>query len=172
MTPRFEWTWGGPNLRASSAIRLYCNQRCVCTKDDTGPGNIVNGTTSLPVNAHWKLQIDPVIESIELMRQKALALHADALMITGGAELDGGFDQAAKNYDSIQILPPQNSTNPQAGTCGSDGKQFCPVQWNMTLLGPIPVVRRTPNTHEASSDGYTFAGENSERRTRANPLIV
>ena len=37
------------------------------------------------------------------------------------------------------VLPPQNGpSGSRSGTCGPDGKQFCPAPWPEKYLGPIP----------------------------------
>ena len=70
----------------------------------------------------------------------------------------------------MQILPPQPPSNrlspiPPAGTCGPDGKRFCPATWPTNILGPIPrapsnaTLIITDANPPAASHNFTTCGQ-------------
>lgn len=62
-------------------------------------------------------------------------MHTDGSIDYGrrGPLSKGIFDKIAS------VLPPQDGADgPTSGTCGADGKQFCPAPWLLAEFGPIP----------------------------------
>ena len=124
MTPRYDWTWNGGGFFATAAIRYYCWRRCVCTQNRGKD----NSTSKI-----WKFVTDfTLFQSIEGAVQS---------------------QQISNPQNTRQILPPQNVPNPPAGTCGSDGKQFCSLPWP-SEYGPIP--RSPPDTTDVIRPDPTF----------------
>lgn len=122
MTPRYEYTWGGPNFFLAASLRTYCYAHCWC--------NSVGNKTVTPKFTVW-----------QFLRNHELVMHTDGSIDYGKrSPLSQGI------YDKIAtVLPPQSggsgpsgSTNNAAGTCGADGKQFCPSTWPTEELDAIP----------------------------------
>ena len=125
MTPRIDWTWAGGNFFAAASIRFWCWQRCACSSNPTRD----NVTTDL-----W-LWLD----------NHELKLRSDnSLVDEAGSSSGVSFHSAANTSSysatssSLEILPPQNGAGSPSGTCGADGKQFCPQVWNTTYFGSVP----------------------------------
>ncbi|KAI9680489.1 MAG: hypothetical protein M1817_003929 [Caeruleum heppii] len=113
MTPRLDWTWD--NLRMSAAIRFHCWLHCRC-RSDSQP-------KSRPLSASWQL----------------LAKSSIVQLPDGSINLD--HNDPAGTSAMIPILSSgsgSEGTSPP-GTCGADGKQFCPMAWPTQLLGPKPI---------------------------------
>ena len=137
LTPRLDWTW--ENFYISASIRFYCWQRCACSNFPTR-----ENTTSQPSTTKlWNF-----------VRNHPLT-HKD----------DGSFVYRASASKEVQVLPPQNRLGTPAGTCGADGKQFCPAPWPTEILGPIPQtppgsteVLRTPGSRNMTLCGNRCSG--------------
>ena len=124
MTPRLDWTWGGGNFFASASIRSHCVRYCHCTSSSGSTTNVTY------LDNLWNF--------------------------VGGAQLairpSGQVDLlSAKNVPPKIILPAQNGPGSASGTCGADGKQFCPQKWPTSLLGPVP--RAPPNATDVVRPG-------------------
>ncbi|KAI9676494.1 MAG: hypothetical protein M1817_000652 [Caeruleum heppii] len=108
-TPRVDWTWN--NFLASASIRFHCRRFCRCKYpgEKTEPNN---------GNAVWQF----------------------ILGLSFISKWDGSTQVARSGTGEtlMQVLPPQSGAGPSAGTCGPDGKQFCPTPWPLEILGPIP----------------------------------
>lgn len=60
--------------------------------------------------------------------------HAFHAQSDGSINLELGGSQTSE----MQILPPQSGLKHPAGSCGSDGQQFCSKPWPKDVLGAIP----------------------------------
>ena len=120
MTPRYEYTWGGGNFGLAASLRTYCYAHCWCS-------SVGKEHTSRRKWIVW-----------QVLRNHQLILHSD-----------GSTDYGTRgplNKDVFRklgtVLPTQDASKGPgegtAGTCGSDGKQFCPTPWPLEQLGPIP----------------------------------
>jgi hypothetical protein len=129
MTPRVEWTWN--NFRASAAIRRHCRAFCRCH------GGQKKGSTRIdPSIKLWRFTDD--MEWLIGHSQDGSVKLLDASGSDGASfsvHTDSG--NTVSKY-SFTILPPQTN-GPVSGSCGADGKQFCPMPWPKDLLGPIPL---------------------------------
>lgn len=117
MTPRYEYTWGGGNFFLAASLRTYCYAHCYCTS--VGKARTRHKTYTL-----W-----------QFLRNHQLIAHGNGAMDYGKRRpLDTGVYQRI-----AQVFPPRAGAAPYAsGTCGVDGKQFCPAPWPEAQLGPIP----------------------------------
>jgi len=128
LTPRYEWTWGGPNFFASAAIRTWCRMRCTCKKDPSkqDPLKQMFGSTLWNIIASQNLAANP----------------------DGSMTLQGTDSQQSET----QILPAQPVANRlnhnAAGTCGPDKLQFCPSNWPTEILGDIKQMLTPSNATE------------------------
>ncbi|KAG6985282.1 hypothetical protein G7Y79_00131g102040 [Physcia stellaris] len=119
MTPRYEYTWGGGNFFLAASIRTYCYAHCYCN-------SVGKSKTSRRNFTVW-----------QMLRNHQLVLHGDGSIDYGTRRpLSRGV------YHKIaDILPAQDPKSGPgggtAGTCGADGKQFCPAPWPKEL-GAIP----------------------------------
>ena len=126
MTPRLEWTWGGGNFFAAASIRMHCVRYCRCT------GTAGNGTNLTYLGDLWSF-----IAGAQL-----------AVLPTGQIDILSG-----NSGSSMTVLPAQHGPGSPSGTCGGDGKQFCPQPWPTSGFGPVPrappnatdIVRPKPN---------------------------
>lgn len=146
LTPRHDWTFNGPNFFFAAAIRTYCWPLCACNGVPQKKGPAADVFNSVLWN---------------IVAGQSFAQHGDGSVTLGATDSQQG---------EMQILPPQPPSNrlsptPPAGTCGPDGKQFCPATWPTDLLGPIP--RAPPNATlivadanpPASSRNFTTCGQ-------------
>lgn len=119
MTPRYEYTWGGGNFFLSASLRTYCYAHCYCN-------SVGKQKTSRSKFVVW-----------QMLRNHELVSHSDGSMDYGkrGPLSKGLYEKIA------DVLPPQDPSSGAgggtAGTCGPDGKQFCPAPWPKEL-GEIP----------------------------------
>ena len=120
MTPRLDWTWGGGSFFEAASIRLWCWQRCACSTNPTYDNVTVN---------LWRW-----------LNNHALTTRPDGSVFDTTLLPSG--DPSTASSSSLSILPPQNRATSASGTCGADGKQFCPYPWNATYFGSAPP--RTP----------------------------
>jgi len=117
MTPRYEYRWRGPSFFLAASLRTYCYAHCWCN-------SVGRNKTATPKFTVW-----------QFLRNHQLVMHTDGSIDYGKrSPLSRGI------YDKIAtVLPPQSgSTQNTAGTCGPDGKQFCPSTWPTDVLGAIP----------------------------------
>ncbi len=117
MTPRYEYTWGGGNFFLAASIRTYCYAHCYCS-------SVGKNQTSRRNFTVW-----------QFLRTHQLVMHKDGSIDYGRrSKLSEGI------YNKLaSVLPPQDGAGgPTSGTCGADGKQFCPAPWPLTEFGPIP----------------------------------
>ncbi|KAI9673622.1 MAG: hypothetical protein M1817_002259 [Caeruleum heppii] len=115
LTPRLEWTWD--NLAASATIRRLCHQYCYCTNVPAARWD--NGT----LNAVWNF-----LEDVAIVPRQDQSV--DIVAGSGAAQT------------TIRVLPaasPEGGSQ-AAGTCGDDGRQFCPMPWPSDVLGPKPTA--------------------------------
>lgn len=135
MTPQWNWTLGGSNVFAALSIRYHCSRYCRCK-------NPVNATlTNSTVRAPYALGLRVRPTSMQPV-WNVLMDGAVSFQIT---ELsDGSLEYQARSADgpshSKQILPPQTGPGSPSGTCGADGRQFCPAQWPAEYVGQPPVA--------------------------------
>jgi len=128
LTPRHEWTWGGPNFFASAAIRTWCRMRCRCKKSPskTDPLKQLLGSTVWNIIASQNIAANP----------------------DGSMTIQGTNSQQSEQ----QVLPAQPGANRlhgiAAGTCGPDKLQFCPSTWPTEILGDIKQMLTPPNATE------------------------
>ena len=117
MTPRYEYTWGGGNFFLAASLRTYCYTHCYCSS--MGKTN----TNRLPKLPIW-----------QFLRNNQLLMHKD-----GSIDYGKRLPMPSRIFRKIAtVLPPQDGPDgPTSGTCGADGKQFCPAPWPANL-GPIP----------------------------------
>lgn len=117
MTSRYEYTWGGGNFFLSALIRTYCYAHCYCN-------SVGKARTSRSRFTAW-----------QFLRNHQLVLHGD-----GSIDYGKRSPMSEGIYDKIaSVLPPQDGAGgPTSGTCGVDGKQFCPAPWPLAEFGPIP----------------------------------
>lgn len=155
MTPRYEYTWGGQytpehgsplwalssprrvpypsvyprlerltpifatggNFLLSASLRTYCYAHCYCTS--VGKKNTRHRAFTV-----W-----------QFLRDHALIRRGDSSTDYGKRRpLDTGVFQKLAT-----VLPAQSGNGPHAsGTCGADGRQFCPSKWPEAEFGPIP----------------------------------
>lgn len=112
LTPRLDWTWN--NFFLSASIRFYCWQHCACTSEPTG-----ENTTSTPSTTKlWAF-----------VKGHEMAHNSNGSYT---------YQQTGSQASEGQVLPPQNRLGTPAGSCGTDGRQFCSVPWPTNILGPIP----------------------------------
>ncbi|KAI9682041.1 MAG: hypothetical protein M1817_000095 [Caeruleum heppii] len=116
MTPRPDWTWN--NWRTSTAIRSYCRSHCRCSNPER------------EVRTPW---IWKTSEGVQIR----------AALPKGDGSVTIQF-QGPRGRTVEHIIPPYSPGGPQApravGTCGSDGRRFCPEPWPTDRLGPTPAV--------------------------------
>lgn len=129
LTPRYEWTWGGPNFLASAAIRTYCRMRCTCKNDPS--------------------KQDPLQQLFGSTVWNIIASQNFAANSDGSITIQGTGSQQSET----QILPAQPPLNrlnqyAAAGTCGATGRQFCPSTWPTEILGDIKQMLAPPNATE------------------------
>ncbi|KAI9673855.1 MAG: hypothetical protein M1817_002061 [Caeruleum heppii] len=117
MTPRLEWTWD--NFRASAAIRNHCYRSCRCA-DLSEP---MNGT----VDALWNFLEDADIVEGEDGSVSAQTSSAGSIGPRDIPILEAFYGSSEGSSSG--------STSRPAGTCGTDGRQFCPTPWPTALLG-------------------------------------
>lgn len=142
LTPRLEWTWSN-NFFAAAAIRFHCWQRCACSKNPSKEDPV----TSLFLKPIWNI-----------VGSRNIAQHDD-----GSLTLEATGSQQSE----MQILPPQPPSNrlshyPPAGTCGHDGRQFCPIPWPADIQGPVSQMQTPPNAtlivKDPASANFTKCG--------------
>ncbi|KAL9612030.1 MAG: hypothetical protein Q9167_003356 [Letrouitia subvulpina] len=147
LTPRWEWTITGPNILAALAIRRHCYLHCECVDAATATVSSASATptqarpsTGESVTTKRKWPIDDVYEVGPEDADRSVKLRN---------RVDGRI--------YINVLPPwmfptnvEGTNNPEevrepeeeqlrpAGTCGPDGKQFCPQSWDQAW-GPLPM---------------------------------
>ncbi|KAI9680095.1 MAG: hypothetical protein M1817_005111 [Caeruleum heppii] len=120
MTPRVEWTWA--NFLASAATRYHCWQHCRCS---SGPRP--ENRTVAPM---WRF-----LENADLVTR------ADGTVDIAVKKQSGQSGLSPSSTTKINVLPARAGENYRsAGTCGTDGRQFCKVPWPSSLLGPIPTA--------------------------------
>ncbi|KAI9677500.1 MAG: hypothetical protein M1817_006454 [Caeruleum heppii] len=174
MTPRLEWTWSR-NFAASAAIRYWCWQRCWCASG-ARPANRPMGRFFMELVPHFMLtglhdgSIAVVRDPSEPGSSSSTACYWDA---DGGPSEEGATlsdagagpaNSSACQWEAeilLRVLPPGplNASHP-AGTCGPDGRQFCPTPWPRMALGPnIPVT--PPSTWGGPSPGGSGSQSNS-----------
>lgn len=141
MTPRLDWTWRGGLLSASASIRLHCKLNCRCS----------SGQTEFAAHA-WQFTQG---YQLRLLDSGQIDLESLDNGPSGSADISGSGQPPAKRPKTSQtlmtILPRQDtggggSSNRSrattgtgaSGSCGPDGRQFCPQQWPTSLLGPVP----------------------------------
>ena len=139
MTPQYTWTWGGPNFFAAAAIRYHCWRHCRCKFPVKG--KLDNGTTVRPSSLQkmWDVIDDAAVHF-------GLSSMADGSLEYRSQSADG-------NSHSGQVLPPQTGPGSPSGTCGADGRQFCPAQWPAEFVGEVPLAPpEIPNLDFNASD--------------------
>ncbi|KAL8707139.1 MAG: hypothetical protein Q9225_007819, partial [Loekoesia sp. 1 TL-2023] len=130
-TPRHDWTWSG-NFYLAAVVRTYCWYRCTCQ--------------SSPIHENLTTAVFPS-RFFSILARVGIEQLADGSM---------SLQAPASETSLLQVLPPQTGANPPAGSCGSDGKQFCTKSWPVDLLGAIPqtppnatqIVATPPWTHK------------------------
>ena len=139
MTPRYEYTWDGGQFFLAASIRAYCYANCYCN-------SVGKARTSRSQFTSW-----------QFLQNHQLVIHGDGSIDYGkrGPGSTGIFKKLAT------VLPPQNGAGgPTSGTCGADGKQFCPAPWPLAEFGPIPrappystdIVRPPTSGADATND--------------------
>ena len=139
MPPQYTWTWGGPDSFAAAAIRYHCWRHC--RFKSPVEGELDNGTTVRP----WSLQkMWNVIDDAAV--HFGLSKLADTSLAYRSQSANG------KSYWG-QVLPPQTGPGSPAGTCGADGRQFCPAQWPAEFVDKVPLAPpEIPNLDFNASD--------------------
>ncbi|KAL8731132.1 MAG: hypothetical protein Q9181_004415 [Wetmoreana brouardii] len=135
-TPRQDWAWSG-NAYLAITIRTYCWYRCACRIAPTRE----NLTTAL-----FATDLFRIISGFSSTEQP-----------DGSINLQSPGSQTSV----LQVLPPQTGSNPSAGSCGSDRRQFCSMSWPTDLLGPIPqtppnatqILSPPPGAHKLTQCG-------------------
>ena len=87
-----------------------------------------------------------------------------------------------QNTDSqqseLQVLPAQPPINrlsnyPPAGTCGRDGKEFCPTPWPTDILGPVTQMQSPPNAtlivKDPTNQNFTKCGMYCDKAEDCGP---
>lgn len=162
MTPRYEYTWGGPNFFLAASLRTYCYAHCWCN-------SVGRNHTATPKFAVW-----------QFLRNHELVIHSDGSIDYGKrSPLSKGI------YNKLAtVLPPQSGgTKDTAGTCGPDGKQFCPSTWPTAELGPVPraapystevgppVIARPDPTSPNQKKNMTVCGNQCSAQRDCSPSI-
>ena len=118
---------------AAASIRLYCWQRCYCASDTTRKSD----NLTMPL---WQFLIS---HNLVFLANGAAVLQASSASPSGSSP--AASPRPTSNEAPIMtLLPAQHGNGSPSGTCGLAGDSFCPLQWNETMLGPIP--RAPPNT--------------------------
>ena len=115
MTPQYTWIWGGPDFFAAAAIRYHCWRHGRCKSPVKG--KLDNGKKVRPSSLQkmWDIIDDAAVHfGISQKEEGSLEYHSQSA--------DG-------KPHSGQVLPLQTGPGSPAGTCGADGRQFCPAQW-------------------------------------------
>ena len=157
MTPRYEYTWGGGQFFLAASIRTYCYAHCYCN-------SVGKARTSRSRFAIW-----------QFIRNHQLVLHGDGSIDYGrrGPLSTGIYNKLAT------VLPPQNGAGGStSGTCGADGKQFCPAPWPLVEFGPIPrappystdIVRPPTSGADATND-LTVCGNRCSGQSDCNNSV-
>ncbi|KAI9673214.1 MAG: hypothetical protein M1817_003077 [Caeruleum heppii] len=121
MTPRLDWTWDA--FLGSAAMRFHCYQYCRC----------LNEPPVRTIAPLWRFLAGANIE---------LRSTGAVYMVPTGA------DRSGQPAVPILVLPPPTAGGPRrAGTCGPDGRQFCPMAWPSDVLGPKPTGPPPAPTH-------------------------
>ncbi|KAI9678696.1 MAG: hypothetical protein M1817_005753 [Caeruleum heppii] len=117
MTPRLEWTWD--NFMTSATIRFHCWRYCTCSN----PPDPNNRT----VARFWEF-----VPGFILMETPGGGVSAQPGSSSGPS--------TSGSSRSVPVLPPGPASGDRpAGTCGSDGQQFCDMPWPSDVFGPKPV---------------------------------
>ncbi|KAI9681334.1 MAG: hypothetical protein M1817_002617 [Caeruleum heppii] len=124
MTPRLDWAWAGNNFLFAATMRYHCWKHCRCANPPAA-------------NNRTMTKLWAFLASADLIED------SDGSLTINVRERDG---QPAR---TLQILPsqPRGKGPTTGGTCGLDGKQFCPIAFPSRLLGPAP----TPTPLRVSS---------------------
>lgn len=126
MTPQYTWIWGGPDFFAAAAIRYHCWRHGRCKSPVKG--KLDNGKKVRPSSLQkmWDIIDDAAVHfGLSQKEEGSLEYHSQSA--------DG-------KPHSGQVLPPQTGPGSPAGTCGADGRQFCPAQWPAELVGKMPLA--------------------------------
>lgn len=124
-------------------MRFYCWQRCACNYLPTRD----NLTTGM-----W---LDPRVRTWRFLSTHVLIQQNDGSVT---------YHQTGAQSSEGLVLPAQVGTTPHAGTCGTNGTQFCPSLWPENSLGPISQMQAPPNSTEivkpktAGSNNLTVCG--------------
>ena len=117
MTPRYEYTWSGGNFFLSASLRTYCYSHCYCT-------SVGKSRTRHKSFTIW-----------QFLRNHVLIYQPDGAIDYGkhGPLVSSIFQRLGR------VLSPRAGASSNAsGTCGADGRQFCPSPWPEVQLGPVP----------------------------------
>lgn len=133
LTPRHDWTWTGGNFNFVASLRFYCYRHCVCASRPTRDPAIRQG--------FWRwLDHQCIVDRGK--RGQAVARcdgTQDGPELQGVSKRDGNQASASSTTPAIQILPAQVRGQAfVAGSCGRNGKDFCPSAWNTGFLGGPP----------------------------------
>ena len=148
MTPRLDWTWDGRSFFASASIRLHCYLNCHCS---LGQNN------NLPTARAWQFveghqlavrdsgQID--LEAIGDPSDSAQEGSSSGGDISSNSSSENEPPPKRRKTTLMSVLPRQNAEGNRSGSrtgtaasgsCGSNGREFCPQPWPTSLLGAIP----------------------------------
>ena len=135
MTPRYDWTFA-VNFLAALSIRFHCKLNCRCSGTAPPVSNPATGT-------FW-----------QVLAQAVVSQQSD------GSISFRGYSPLAGRTVIRQILPPQGQ-GPEnfhrAGTCGTDGRQFCEEPWP-AVFGPPPGPTPPPVKISGDSEGPRQCG--------------
>ena len=157
MTPRYEYTWGGGNFFLSASLRAYCYAHCYCT-------SVGKDRTRHRAFTVW-----------QFLRGHQMVFRGDGNSIDYGKRgpLEHGVFQRLG-----QVLPQGVGATPYAsGTCGPDGRQFCPSPWPEAQLGPIPrappfttdIVVAPPSPDPGAKRNLTVCGNQCKGQSDCSP---